>query len=162
MSSSTTIARKPGELTFSRQFSARRELVFRALSDPDLLREWWGPPDFPVIECTVDFRPGGVWHYCLRGKDGSEVWARSVYTEIVAPERLSYLERSSDSHGAVTDERPGAFVTITLEAQEAGTLLTARMQYQTPLDSTRAIHYGIERGLSSALDLLEQLLERMG
>lgn len=161
MTSPTTVIRKPGELTFRRRFPTPREMVFRALSDADLLRQWWGPPNFPVDECTVDFRPGGVWHYCMRGMDGSETWARSVYREIVPPERVSYLERSSDAHAAVTDERPGAFVTITLNPDEGGTTLTARVRHLTPLDGARAIGYGVERGLSSALDLLENLLDRI-
>jgi uncharacterized protein YndB with AHSA1/START domain len=159
--SPTTVVRKPGLLTFTRDFSARRELVFLALSDADHLRRWWGPPDYPVVECSVDFRPGGVWHYCLRGRDGTEVWARSVYREIVPPERVSYFERPSDARGNITDIRPGSFVTITLESHAAGTRLTAVMRYQSPLDGARAIHRGVEHGFSAALDLLDDVLDEL-
>lgn len=161
MISPTTVVRKPGLLTFTRTFSARRELVFLALSDADHLRRWWGPPDYPVVECSVDFRPGGVWHYCLRGRDGAEVWARSVYREIVPPERVSYFERPSDAQGNITDVRPGSFVTITLESRAAETQLTAVMRYQSPLDGARAIHHGVEHGFSAALDLLDDVLDEL-
>ena len=154
-----TITRKSDGLLVSRHFGASRERVFAALSDADQLRQWWGPPSHPVVDCSVDFRPGGVWHYGLRGvTDGVELWARSVYQQIVPPERISYLERSSDADGRVTEERPAAFVTITLGADETGTTLAIDIRYQSPLDRERAIRSGVESGLSRALDALDQLL----
>jgi len=153
------ITRKPDGLLVSRHFRAARERVFAALSDADQLRQWWGPPSHPVVDCSVDFRPGGVWHYRLRGvTDGIEIWARSVYQEIVPPERISYLERSSDADGRVTDERPAAFVTVTLDPDDAGTTLAIDLRYQSPLDRDRAIRHGVEGGLTRALDALDDLL----
>jgi uncharacterized protein YndB with AHSA1/START domain len=155
----TVIDRTADGLLVSRHFRAPRERVFAALSDVDQLRQWWGPPSHPVVDCTVDFRPGGVWHYRLLGiDDGLEVWARSVYREIVPPSRISYLERSSDADGRVTDERPAAFVTITLDPDESGTALAIDIRYQNELDRDRALRSGIEGGLSLALDALERLL----
>ncbi|GAA1448227.1 SRPBCC domain-containing protein [Leifsonia poae] len=160
--SAATVTRHSDGLTITRRFAAPRELVFRALSEPEHLKQWWGPPDYPVDQCSVDFRPGGVWHYSLRGRHGGEVWARSVYREIVPPERVTYVERSSDPSGAVTDDRPGAFVTITLKNDGDGTVFTARIRYQTPLDRDRAIQGGVEHGFSRALDQLDDLLIRLG
>ena len=154
-----TITRTSDGLLVSRHFRAPRERVFTALSDADQLRQWWGPPSHPVVDCTVDFRPGGVWHYRLRGlTDGLELWARSVYQQIVPPERISYLERSSDADGRVTDDRPAAFVTITLDPAETGTTLAIDIRYQSPLDRDRAIRSGVEGNLSLALDALDRLL----
>jgi uncharacterized protein YndB with AHSA1/START domain len=135
--------------------------VFAALSEADQLSKWWGPPSHPVVDCTVDFRPGGIWHYRLRGvTDGVELWARSVYQQIVPPAKISYLERSSDAEGRVTDERPAAFVTITLDPgpADAGTTLSIDIRYQSPLDRDRAIRAGVEGGLARALDTLDDLL----
>jgi uncharacterized protein YndB with AHSA1/START domain len=180
-----TITRKRDGLVVSRHFGAPRERVFAALSDESQLRQWWGPPSHPVVDCSVDFRPGGVWHYRLRGlTDGVELWARSVYRDIVPPERITYLERSSDADGRVTDDRPAAFVTITLvadgapathgvpddasvpdgtpahasEPAAAGTTLVIDIRYQSPLDRDHAIRHGVEGGLTRALDTLDQLL----
>jgi uncharacterized protein YndB with AHSA1/START domain len=157
----TSVIRQARGLSLTRSFSAPRELVFRALSTAEHLMRWWGPPSCPVVECTVDFRPGGVWHYRLRLPDGSDAWARSVYREIAPPERISYLEHSSDAAGAVTDERPAAFCVVTLQPTDEGTLLTVTLQYETPLDRDRAIGNGVERGLPAALEQLDELLERM-
>lgn len=163
---SADITRTADGLVVARRFAASRVVVFRAFSEAEHLAEWWGPPAFPVETCTVDFRPGGVWHYSLRGRDdGSLVWARSVYREIRAPELVSYLEQSSDADGRVTDDRPAAFVTVTFEESgtgsgsgATGTVLTARIRYRSPLDRDLALRYGVERGFSQALDQLDAVL----
>jgi uncharacterized protein YndB with AHSA1/START domain len=134
--------------------------VFRALSDPEELLLWWGPPAYPMVWCSVDFRPGGVWHYLLRGAaTGEQVWARAVYGEIEPPTRLTYLETSSDAAGGVTDERPHANVSVDLaDAPDEATLLTIRIRHQSAIDTGRAIRLGIEAGLGRALDSLEDVL----
>jgi len=145
-----------------RELPATVPRVFRALSDPEELLLWWGPPDYPMVWCTVDFRPGGVWHYRLRGvSTGEDVWARAVYGEITPPTRLTYLETSSDAAGSVTHDRPHATVTVELTAASADTTeLTIRIRHRSATDRDRAIRLGIETGLGRALDTLEDVLSR--
>lgn len=161
---SVRVTRLRHGLDVVRELPAPVPRVFRAFSDPDELMLWWGPPDFPMVECALEFRPGGVWHYRLRGtRTGEEFWARSVYGEIDAPNGLTYLETSSDASGAITDARPAAQVRVELApaGPEAGaTELTMRIRHRSALDRDRAIRYGIETGLGRALDTLEALLER--
>jgi uncharacterized protein YndB with AHSA1/START domain len=151
-------------LDVARRLPAPVPRVFRALSDPEELALWWGPPGYPMVRCTLDFRPGGVWHYLLRGeRTGEEFWARAVYGEITPPTRLSYLETPSDAAGAVRDDRPPANVRIELAAtpDDAGsTEVTIRIRHASTLDRDRAIRLGIESGLRRALDTLEDLLRR--
>lgn len=86
----------------SRTFDAPRELVFRVWTEAGHLAGWWGPKGFAVAHCTVDLRPGGMAHYGLRGPDGSILWARWIFREIVPPERLVFLQSFSDEQGGVT------------------------------------------------------------
>lgn len=153
-----TRTRRPPGLVLSRRLPAPREVVFRALSEPEHLIKWWAPASCPVVECTVDFRPGGLWHYRLRLPDGSEAWTRSVYQEIVPPERISYLENSSDASGSITRDRPGASCVITLAPAGVETVLTVTLSYQTPADRQRALGNGVERGFAAALEQLDRLL----
>ena len=153
-----SVTRQACGLTIERTFAASRERVFAALSRAEELLRWWGPPGCPVVWCAVDFRPGGVWHYCLRNESGVEVWARSVYREIVAPRLVSYDERSSNAAGEVTNERPGAFATIALTTIPVGTRFRATLRYVDAGQRDLAIGYGVEGGFSSALDLLDQHL----
>jgi uncharacterized protein YndB with AHSA1/START domain len=158
------ILRQRHGLDVERELPAPVPRVFRAFSDPDELALWWGPPGFPMVWCTLDFRPGGVWHYVLRGeRTGEEFWARAVYGEIVPPTRLSYLETPSDAAGAVRDDRPPASVRVglaTAPADPDATLVTIRIRQRSAIDRDRAIRLGIETGLSRALDALEGLLRR--
>lgn len=53
------------ELVLERVFDAPRELVFKAFSESERLKQWWGPRGWTLPVCNVDFRPGGVWHLSL-------------------------------------------------------------------------------------------------
>ncbi|MGB5026600.1 MAG: SRPBCC domain-containing protein, partial [Saprospiraceae bacterium] len=57
------------EIVSSRIFSAHRELVFRAWSEPNHLKNWWGPAGFTNTFNEFDFRVGGKWRFIMHGPD---------------------------------------------------------------------------------------------
>lgn len=63
-----------------------RERVWKAWTDVDHLKQWWGPKGFKGAHCALDLRPGGLMHYCLRAANGSEMWGKFVFREIAAPD----------------------------------------------------------------------------
>ena len=67
-------------LVIERIFDAPRELVWKAFTEPERMRQWWGPKGFTVIASTMDLRLGGTYHYGLRGPDGSTRVAAAVGT----------------------------------------------------------------------------------
>ena len=69
-------------LVITRVFDAPRELVWKAFTDPERMRQWWGPKGFSVIASKMDLRPGGTYHYGMRAPDGTPMWGRFVYREI--------------------------------------------------------------------------------
>ena len=81
---------------------APRDVVWRAWTEPERLKRWWGPKGFTVHTCKVDLRRGGVFHYGMKTPDGKDVWGRFVYSEIRAPERLQFVVSFSDPQGGVT------------------------------------------------------------
>jgi uncharacterized protein YndB with AHSA1/START domain len=91
---------KPFEI--ERLLDAPRERVWQAWTEVEHLKHWWGPKGFVVSHCTIDLRPGGKMHYCLRAPDGSDMWGRFVFREIVKPERLVWVNSFSDPEGGVT------------------------------------------------------------
>ncbi|HVE70174.1 MAG TPA: SRPBCC family protein [Thermoanaerobaculia bacterium] len=88
--------------TISRTFDAPRELVFRAWTDVEHLKQWWGPKGFEVRHCTLDLRPGGTMHYDMRGPNDMVMWGRWTFREVTPPERLVFVTSFSDEHGGVT------------------------------------------------------------
>lgn len=86
----------------SRVFDAPRELVWNAWTQRDHLLNWFGPKGFTMRVATLDFRPGGVFHYCMRSPAGQDMWGKFVYREIIAPQRIVLVNSFSDEQGNIT------------------------------------------------------------
>jgi uncharacterized protein YndB with AHSA1/START domain len=103
MTTSDDTAHFPGEreLVITRIFAAPRELVWKAFTEPDRLARWWGPKGFTMLVRTLDFRPGGVFHYSMRSPGGQVMWGRFVYRELQAPERMVFVNSFADEAGNI-------------------------------------------------------------
>src|SRR5262245_56200132 len=88
-----------GEFVISRVFNAPRELVFKAQTESERREEWLGAKGFTTRVIKFDFRPGGVFLYSMRTPDGHEMWGKFVYREIVAPERIVFINSFADKEG---------------------------------------------------------------
>ena len=86
----------------SRVFDAPRARVWKAWTEVEQMKQWWGPKGFVVTHCKLELRPGGKGHYCLRAPDGSDMWGRFVYREIVKPSRLVWINSFSDKDGGLS------------------------------------------------------------
>ncbi len=143
-----------GELVVSRVFDAPRERVFRAWTDPDAFAHWFGPRGTTLPHCRLDARPGGEIHFLHRHADGTDVWVRGTYREIVEPERL-VLDFHFSNEAGERVERPGfntdTRVAVTVAEEPAGTKVTLR---QTGLVSDQ----GEMQGWTEALDRLAEIL----
>lgn len=96
------LAESSTDFVISRVFDAPRELVWQAFTDPERMKHWWGPKGFTVIASTMDLRPGGIYHYGMKAPNGATMWGKFVFREIVAPERLVFINSFSDEAGGVT------------------------------------------------------------
>lgn len=77
-------------LIIKRTFNAPRDLVWKAWSDPEQAKKWWGPDGFTLPFVEMDQRPGGKWRAQMRSPDGRDMWQYGVYREIVPPEKTVY------------------------------------------------------------------------
>lgn len=121
---STDVAGQPGRgIVLTRELDAPRSQVFQAWTDPDRFAAWWGPDGFTTPACTIDPRPGGVLHYCMRSPEGQDFWGKGVYREVVEPGRIVYVDSFADADGNLVEPArygmsPGwpaeALVTLTL------------------------------------------------
>lgn len=121
-----------GDFVITRTFDAPRELVFKAFTDPERMQHWWGPKGFSVVKAKMDLRPGGFYLYGMKGPDGDMMWGKFVYREIVAPQRLVFLDSFADEAGNITHHPMSPtwplelLTTITFDEHADGTLLTVR------------------------------------
>lgn len=94
------------EFRITRTFNAPRDVVWKAWTTPELFAKWFGPKGFSSTVKTMDFRPGGILHTCLKSPDGMEMWGKFVYREITPPSRLVWEHSFSDAAGNIT-RHPG-------------------------------------------------------
>ena len=92
-------AKNSEAFVISRVFDATREIVWKAWTEAEHLKHWWGPKGFTVVHSKIDLRPGGVFHYGMRSPDGRDMWGKFVFREIVKPERLVFVNSFSDEEG---------------------------------------------------------------
>ncbi len=149
------------ELTITRVFDAPRELVFRAFAEPEQVRQWWGPTGWTMPVCTIDFRPGGEWRYCIRNAAGEEHWARAVYHEIVPPERIVFSDEIIDDQGRPIAGLPPKRMTVIFDALGQKTQITVRVQLASLTDLEKLLAMGFKQGFGQAFDNLEQHLLRV-
>jgi uncharacterized protein YndB with AHSA1/START domain len=142
------------EIVLCRVINAPRERVFAAWTDPNQIKQWFGPAGFKTETLECDIRPGGRWRFIYTGPDGTKWDNRMVFLRIEAP-RLIETE-----HGSDKDDDPGRFhVTITFDAQSDGkTVLTMRQLHPTAEQRDAGIGFGaVEYGYQT-LDKLARHL----
>ncbi len=93
---------KIADFVLSRVFDAPRELVWKAFTEPERMKQWWGPKGFTVIASKMDLRPGGTYHYGLKAPDGTPMWGKFVFREIVPLTRMVFISSFSDEAGGTT------------------------------------------------------------
>ena len=132
------------DFVVSRVVKAPRARVWRAYSEADELAKWWGPKGADIRVLSLDFRPGGMFHYAMEFQPGHPIYGRFVYGLIRAPERLEYVNGFSDENGGLTrapfpqlkDRFPLEFHNVVTFAEKDGaTIVTAR---STPINATPA------------------------
>src|SRR5512145_956811 len=90
-----------GELVITRVFDAPRELVWKAWTDPERFKLWWGPESFTAPACEIDLRVGGKYLACMRSPEGQDYWSTGVYRDIVPMKRIVYTDSFADDKGNV-------------------------------------------------------------
>jgi uncharacterized protein YndB with AHSA1/START domain len=161
------------EFTVTRLFDAPRELVWKCFTEPERMKEWWGPKGSTIIASKMDLRVDGTYHGAMRSPDGTVMWAKFVYREIVAPELLMWEHSFSDEAGGLTRHPLSPtwplklLTTVTFEdASDDKTKVTLRW---SPLDASEeerktfdAARDGMHGGWTGTFDQLAAYLNRAG
>jgi uncharacterized protein YndB with AHSA1/START domain len=171
MMTATATATKSADFVISRVFNVSRELLWKCFTEPERMKEWWGPKGFVVMVSKMDLRPGGTYHYCMKSPDGTPMWGRMIYREIVPPERLVFINSFSDEKGGLTrhplaPQWPIEMLSIfTFEEQPGGkTKFTVRWSPYNPTPEEQKTfdegHGSMTMGWSGTLEQLEAYLAK--
>jgi uncharacterized protein YndB with AHSA1/START domain len=98
MSASNPNVNDQRRFTLKREINAPLSLVWKVHTEAEHLSKWWGPKGMKMVKTIVDLRPGGVFHYGMEAPDGTVMWGKFVYREIVPEEKLSFVVSFSDEN----------------------------------------------------------------
>ena len=159
------------DFTLTRLFDAPRELVFRTMTETEHLQKWWGPAG-----CTIDVlrhepRPGGQFLYCMRFAPGAEMYGLFDYVELIAPERIVFVNGFADAQGKrIRYELAPTWpmeVTNTITLSEEGgktrmTLLSVpKDANDVELQTFKSGHASMEQGFGGMYDLYAAYLAKL-
>jgi uncharacterized protein YndB with AHSA1/START domain len=91
-----------GDFIISRVYDGPRNLVWTCFTDPERMRQWWGPKGVEIVASKMELRVGGHYHYAMKTPDGAVMWGKMVYREIAPQDRLVFINSFSDEAGGVT------------------------------------------------------------
>jgi uncharacterized protein YndB with AHSA1/START domain len=143
------------QIVITREFDAPRHLVYRATTEPELVRRWWSGHRGEVTSVEIDLRVGGRWRYVMVANGGFEVAFHGTYREIVPNERIVSTELYEGAPGATEDD--ATVNTVTYEDVGGRTLLTTVIECTTKEIRDMIIESGMEGGMQEAFDKLEEL-----
>jgi uncharacterized protein YndB with AHSA1/START domain len=141
------------EILITREFDAPPDLVYRAYTEPDLVRRWWSGRRGEMTLAEIDLRVGGRWRYVMVADGGFEVAFHGEYRELVTGERIvttEVFEGAPDGSGEALN-----IVTFAPEG-EGRTRLELLVQCPSRDVRDMIIESGMEAGMQEGMDLLEE------
>ena len=147
------------ELMLTRLIDAPREKLYRAWTDPTLLKQWFAPLPYTTPVAELDVRPGGSAFIVMRGPDGKDLPNHGVYLEVVPNQRLV----STDAYVKAWEPSEKPFMTLILsfEAEGGKTRYTARVRHWTVADREAHETMGFHQGWGLCADQLTALVAKI-
>ena len=147
------------EIVITREFDAPIALVFDVLTKPEHVSKWGATPPDKMIECSIDLRVGGTYHYAFVTEDGTVCSFSGTYLEVEPPIRTveTWLFNGWPDSEAVE--------TWQLDAADGVTTVTMRLAFRDKAGRdhmTRAMaEPGAENGTGASLDMMEDILRSL-
>jgi len=153
----TDIQTPPGrqEIIVTRTYNAPRELVYKTITDPTLVPQWWGPRNLTTIIEKMEVRPGGQWRFIQCDPQGNIFAFHGVYHEAKSPELLVYTMEweGMPGHVLLDIER--------FDEHDGITICTSRSIFETVEDRDGMLQQGMESGTKETTDRLNELLAKI-
>ena len=150
----TTVYADGADFVMERVFAAPRELVWKAITEPQHIPNWWGPRDVPMTVEAMDFRVGGRWRWIGHSRDGDAPFS-GEYLEIDPPKRIVHTEMFDVEP---FNQGEPAIVTITLEEVDGGTKLRSSSRFPSVEGLEGALSTGMTGGAIESWDRLDEVI----
>jgi uncharacterized protein YndB with AHSA1/START domain len=147
------------ELVLTRLIDAPREKLFRAWTDPELLKQWFAPLPYTTPVAELDIRPGGATLIVMRDPQGNDLPNPGVCLEVVENERLVFTDAYTKAWEP--SEKPFMTVILTFEGEGGKTRYTARVRHWTVADREAHEKMGFHQGWGQCADQLAALVTKL-
>jgi uncharacterized protein YndB with AHSA1/START domain len=119
-----TFSREGNTITHVRLLQAPRELVWEVWTDPEHIKEWFGPMGFTLTNDTMTVKPSGEWNFTMHGM-GRDFPNRIKYKQVIKPSLITY------HHSSDKEDKYSFDVTVTFEQRGNNTVLTMKSIFQS-------------------------------
>ena len=143
------------ELELTRLIAAPRAKLYRAWTEPELLKQWFAPLPYTTPVAELDVRPGGSCLVVMRDPDGNDWPNPGVYLDVVENERLIF----TDAYVRAWEPSSKPFMTaiVTFADEQGATRYTARVLHWTVADREEHERMGFQQGWGQCADQLAAL-----
>lgn len=152
------VNKEKNTMTITREFDAKRQLVWDCHTRSELLDQWFAPKPLTTKTKSMDFRDGGHWHYVMIDPTGPEYWGRMDYKKISPIDNYTALDGFCDASGALNPDLPRAEWDVTFTEHGARTLVHTVVTYPSAEAIQQVIDMGMKDGMTSTLERLDELL----
>lgn len=156
------------DLMLKRELAVPVNLVWRGLTEPELLKKWFVPKPWSISDCRVDLRPGGEFYTVMQDPEGNKFPNSGCFLEVTDEKRLIWTSALVKNYRpavpATTSDKECAHIVMTavieLQPTSSGTRYTACAMHNTP--GQRKLHeeMGFHEGWGTTTTQLEELLKQ--
>lgn len=141
-----------------REFDAPAALVYRACTEPELVRKWWGARRGSMTVCEIDLRVGGAYRYVMDATNGPEVGFHGEFKEIVPNEKIVQTEAYE---GIPNPDASANVNTMTLTESDGRTTMEVLIQAVSKESRDMQIESGMEEGMQESYDDMEEVAKSL-
>ena len=128
-------AEKQTTVTIKRTFNLPLATVWKAWTEPESCKKWWGPETYTCPDCSMDFKVGGKYLISMMSAEGKKIWSTGNYKEIIPRQKIVYTDSFADENGNIV---PASFykmagdwdmeLMVTVEFEEVDGRTNMKMQ----------------------------------
>ena len=147
------------DLTLTRLIPSTPDKLFRAWTEPELIKQWFVPKPWTIARAENDLRPGGQCLIVMRSPEGQEMPNPGVYLEVMPNRRLVFTD--AFTAGWVPSEKPFMTGIISFDPEGDGTRYTAVVRHWTAEAKAQHEQMGFHQGWGVCADQLAELVARL-
>ena len=139
-------------ISISRLLNAPVALVWEVWTNPEHIKNWWGPNGFTNTISKMEVTPEGVWELVMHGPDGTDYKNKSIFKEVVKHKKLVYEHASA----------PKFTATIEFESRAGKTHMHWQMVFENREQFIQVVKtFKADEGLKQNVEKLEIYLANM-